>query len=234
MNNKVFNLSLLKIYVMLKPTTVLCALMFISTIGLTQAYESTTDYDKKKQAAFAIDYNYPEEAVENAIIKKMEKLGYNGKEEKGLFNRDKGARVYRNTSIAEISSKSLDYVVIVDRKSRKESDKSTLYLIVLKDGQNARSNLDASEAEKIQSLLNDLLPEVEAANLELQIKSQEDVVVKSEKKLKGLRSDKEDMESKIRKLQDDIQKNLKDQEAAQKDVEAQKKGLDDLKSKRKS
>jgi hypothetical protein len=219
---------------MLKPITVLCVLMFTALVGLTQSYESTTDYDKKKQAAFAIDYDYPEEAVENAIIKKMEKLGYNGKEEKGLFNKDKGTRVYRNTSIPDISTKSLDYIVKVDRKSRKESDKSTLYLIVLKDGQNARSNLDVSEAGQVQSFLNDLLPEVEAANLELQIKSQEDVVVKAEKKLKGLRSDKEDMESKIRKLQDDIKKNIQDQEAAQKDIEAQKKGLEDLKGKRKS
>ncbi len=52
----------------------LIVLLLISTNSFTQAYEGTTEYDKKKQAAFAIDYNYPEEAVENAIIKKMENL----------------------------------------------------------------------------------------------------------------------------------------------------------------
>lgn len=219
---------------MTKLITALFVLLFISAAGFTQAYESTTGYDKKKQAAFAIDYDYPGEAVENAIIKKMEKLGYNGKEEKGLFNKDKGARVYKNTSIPEISSRSLDYIVKVDRKSRKENDKSTLYLIVLKDGENARNSMDASEGGQVQSFLNNLLPEVEAANLELQIDAQQDVVVKTEKKLKNLRADKEDMESKIKKLQDDIQKNLKDQESTQKDIEDQKKALEDLKSRRKS
>ena len=95
-------------------------LLAISIDGFTQAYETTTEYDKKKQAAFASDYNYSEEAVENAIIKKMEKLGYNGKAEKGLFNKDKGFRVYKNTLISEISSKSMDYVLKVDRKAGKK------------------------------------------------------------------------------------------------------------------
>ena len=71
----------------------LILLLFISTNGFTQAYESSTEYDKKKQTALAIDYNYSEEAVENAIIKKMEKLGYNGKDEKGIpFRRTKNGK----------------------------------------------------------------------------------------------------------------------------------------------
>lgn len=209
-------------------------LLSISTNGFTQAYESSTEYDKKKQFAIAIDYNYSEQAVENAIMKKMEKLGYNGKAEKGLFNRDKGFRVYKNTSISEISSKSMDYVIKVDQKSRKEDDKSIIYLVMLKDGENAMSTLDASDIDNAKSFLNNLLPDVEAANLELQIDAQGDVLVKAEKKLRNLRSDKEDLENKIKKLQDDIQKNLKDQDDAQKDIENQRKTLEDLKSRRKT
>ncbi len=74
---------------------------------------------------------------------------------------------------------------------------------------------------------------MEAADLELQIIAQEDVIVKAEKKLKGLRSDKEDMEKKIQKLQDDIKKNEKDQTDTQQDVENQKVNLETLKGKRK-
>lgn len=218
---------------MKKPLTALFILLFTSAFASAQTYESTTDYDKKKQAAFAIDYDYPQEAVENAIVGKMDKLGYSGKEEKGLFNRDKGARVYKNASIQEISDRNLDYIIKVERKSRKDNDKSTLYLVVLKDGENIRSTMSSSEAEHVQSFLNNLLPDVEAADLELQIKTQEDVVVKAEKKLKNLQSDKEDLENKIKKLQDDIQKNLKDQDTSQKDIEIQKKALEDLKSRRK-
>ena len=212
----------------------LVVLLFTSTNGFTQAYETSTDYDKKKQAAFAIDYDYSEEAVQNAIMKKMEKLGYNGKAEKGLFNKDKGFRVYKNTVISEISSKSMDYVIKVDQKSRKENDKSIVYLIILKDDQNAKGSLDTYDTDQVKSFLSNLRPEVEAADLELQIGKQEDVVVKAEKKIKNLRSDKEDLENKIKKLQEDIKKNLKDQDDTQKDIENQKKALEDLKYKRKS
>ena len=212
----------------------LLVLLFSSINAFTQAYESSTEYDKKKQTALSIDYNYREEAVENAIIKKMEKLGYNGKDEKGLFNKDKGFRVYKNATITEISSKSMDYIVKVDQKSRKEDDKSIVYLIILKDGENAMSGFDGYDLDHAKSFLNSLLPDVEAANLELQIQAQEDVLVKANKKLKNLQSDKGDLENKIKKLEDDIQKNLKDQENTQKDIENQRKGLEDLKLKRKS
>jgi hypothetical protein len=224
----------MKLTIMRKLIPALFILLSISTNAFTQAYESSTEYDKKKQLAIAIDYNYSEQAVENAIMKKMEKLGYNGKAEKGLFNRDKGFRVYKNTSISEISTKSMDYVIKVDQKSRKEVDKSIIYLVMLKDGENAMSTLDASDIDNAKSFLNNLLPDVEAANLELQIDAQGDVLVKAEKKLRNLRSDKEDLENKIKKLQDDIQKNLKDQDDAQKDIENQRKSLEDLKSRRKS
>ncbi|MEO6327885.1 MAG: hypothetical protein ABIO55_03090 [Ginsengibacter sp.] len=212
----------------------LFVLLFCSNAGFAQAYESSAEYGKKKQAAFAIDYNYSEEAVENAIIKKMDKLGYNGKDEKGLFNKDKGFRVYKNASIPEISSQSMDYIVKVDQKSRRENDKSIVYLVILKDGENAMSGFGAYDIDHVKSFLNNLLPDVEAANLELQIQAQEDVIVKANKKLKNLQSDREDMENKIKKLQNDIEKNLKDQDDAEKDIENQKKTLEDIKGRRKS
>src|SRR5258706_9784881 len=141
------SLSLIKLQSMRKLIPALCVLLFISATGFTQAYESSTEYDKKKQAAIAIDYNYSEEAVENAISKKMEKLGYKGKDEKGLFNKDKGFRVYKNASIPEISTKPMDYVIKVDQKSRKENDKSIVYLVLLKDGENAMSSFDGYDID---------------------------------------------------------------------------------------
>jgi len=212
----------------------LIVVLLFSTSGFTQAYESSAEYDKKKQTAIAIDYNYSEEAVENAISKKMESLGYNGKDEKGLFNKDKGFTVYKNAIISDISSKKLDYIIKVDQKSRKENDKSIVYLIILNDGENAISGFNGYDVDHVKSFLNNLLPDVEAANLELQIHAQEDVLVKANKKFKNLQSDKEDMENKIKKLQGDIEKNLKSQEDAQKDIENQQQALEDLKRKRKS
>src|SRR5882724_1349150 len=220
-----FALSLKKLPVMRKFMLTLYALIFMTGIGFAQAYEGNIEYNKKKQPAFVIEFNYPVEAVENAIVQKMEKLGYKGKEEKGLFNKDKGFRVYKNAFITDISGSSMDYIIEVDQKSRKEKDASVLYLIIIKGDENAMTHFDGYDVGRAKSFLNNLEPDVEAAGLELQITAQQDVVAKAEKKFKNLQSDKADMENKIKKLQDDIQKNLKDQDAAQKDIEDQRQAL---------
>lgn len=205
----------------------------MSSLVFSQAYEGSIEYDKTKQRAFVINYHYSPEAVENAVIQKMEKMGYKGKEEKGLFNKDKGFQVFKNVFISEISQNSMDYMFKVEQKSRKEKDESVLYLIIYSGGENAMPKFDVYDIEKAKSFLNNLAPDVEAADLELQIEAQENTVAKAEKKFKNLQSDKEDMEDKIKKLQDDIQKNLKDQDDAQKDIENQKQILESLRLKRK-
>jgi hypothetical protein len=208
------------------------AVALFTAITFAQAYEGSIEYDKKKQQAFVIDYPYPAEAVENAIVQKMERMGYKGKEEKGMFNKDKGFIIFKSAFITDISSTSMDYIIKVEQKSRKEKDASILYLVINKDNENAMKNFDAYDVNRAKGFLNNLLPDVEAANLELQIKAQEEVVAKAEKKLKNLQNDREDMEKKIKKLQDDIKDNLKDQENTQKDIENQKQALDALRLKR--
>jgi hypothetical protein len=198
-----------------------------------QAYEDKIEYNKQKQACIVIEYDFPPQAVENAVISKMGQLGYKGKEEKGVFNKDKGFRIYKGAMIADISPSRYDYVINIDRKSKKESDAAVLYLIILKDDANALTRLNNVELNGAKTFLQDLYPQIEEANLELQITAQEDVVVKAEKKLKGLQTDKDDMEKKIKKLQDDIQTNEKNQESQTAEIENQRKALDALKGKRK-
>jgi hypothetical protein len=191
-----------------------------------QAYEGNVQYDKKKQQAVVIDYNYPAQAVENAFVQKMEKLGYKAKEEKGIFNKDKGFIVFKNAYVTDISADRMDYIIRVERKSRKESDESVLYVIMNKDGENAMLKMDAVNVGKAKLFLNNMLPDIEAANLEIQIKDQEDVVAKAEKKLRDLKDDQVSLEKKLKQNKDD-------QEGTQKDIEAQKQALGILVGKRK-
>lgn len=199
----------------------------ITMTALSQAYEGTIQYGKKKQPAIAIDYSYPAQAVENAIIRRMEKLGYRVKEEKGLLNRDKGFLIFKNTYITDISKEKLDYIIKVERKSRKENDEAILYLIMQKDGTNTFDKMTAEEISSTKDYLNKMLPDIEAANLDLQIKAQEDVVAKAEKKLKDLKIDQASLEAKL-------QQNKTDQDNTQKDIEAQKQSLGVLFGKRKT
>ena len=204
-------------------TSLVTILSFVSS---AQAYEDNVQYDKQKQPAIAINYNYPAQAVENAFVEKMAKLGFKAKEEKGLLNKDKGFIVIKNAYITEISPDRMDYIIKVDRKSRKESDESVMYLIMMKDGENALIKMGAENVGKSKLFLNNMLPDIEAAHLEIQIKDQEEVVTKAEKKLNDLKDDQASLERKLKQ-------NKEDQESTQKDIEAQKQTLELLVGKRK-
>jgi hypothetical protein len=202
-------------------------ILLLPIMASAQAYEGKTDYDKKKQDAFVIQFHYPAQAVENAIVKKLEMMGYKGKEEKGIFNKDRGSIVYKNVLISGITLSKLDYIIQVERKSRKEEDESVLYLIPMNNDQNAIAGFDPGEIRNAKSFLENLLPDVEAAQLELEIQDQEALVAKAEKKLKDLQQDKLDLEKKI-------QDNVKNQEDTQKDLGTQRQLLENLKLKRKA
>ncbi|HUM64639.1 MAG TPA: hypothetical protein PLV32_02285 [Chitinophagaceae bacterium] len=203
-----------------------CFILMFTVISFSQAYETNITYDKKKQRAIAIDYAYPQEAVQNAITTRIQKEGHNMKAEKGLFNKDKGFIVVKDAFVTEISEERLDYILKVDRKSRKDKDESTLYLVVNKNGEDLINTMSADEIRRIKSFMSDLAPDIEEANLELQIKAQDDAVVKAEKKYKDLQDEKASLEKKL-------QKNLEEIEAQEKNIESQRSALELLKSKRK-
>jgi hypothetical protein len=197
-----------------------------SSLASAQAYEGIVEFDKKKQDAFLIDYSYSPEAVENAVVKKMEKLGYKPKEEKGLFNKDKGVKVFKGAFVTEASTERLDYIIKVEPKSKKSKDESVLSLILLKDGGNAKAGFGVSQMEQVKDFLKNLRPNIEEADLEIQIRNTEEAVAKAEKKMKGLKDDKDDLEKKIAT-------NISDQETTQKEIDNQKLTLEVLKGKRK-
>lgn len=213
--------------------TLIGIVLLFSVAAFSQAYEGNVEYNKKKQQAIQIDYSYSQEAVENAIVQKIEKMGYKAKAEKGMFNKDKGFIIFKNAFVTDISDNSMDYIIKVDRKSRKEKDETTLSLIMNKGEVNALTEMDAMGVGKAKSFLNNLLPEIEEADLELQIKAQDETVIKSEKKFKNLQDDQQSLEKKIKGLQADLEKNIKDQENQQKEIENQKQALELLRGKRK-
>ena len=218
----------------MRKTALSLILLSVSVFLNAQAFEDKIEYNKEKQACLVMEYSFPSQAVENAVISKMNKLGYKGKEEKGVFNKDKGFKVYKDAMVADISPSRYDYIINIERKSKRESDAAVIYLIVMKDNGNALSRLNTEEFGNAKVFLSNLIPDIEAANLELQITAQEDVLVKAEKKLKTLQTDKDDMERKIKKLQDDIKENEKNQEKQTTEIENQRKALETLRGKRKA
>jgi hypothetical protein len=211
---------------MRKLVLTLSVVFMFGNMVFSQAYEGMVEYDKKKQDAFLIDYSYSAEAVENAIVKKMEQLGYKPKEEKGLFNKDKGFKIFKGAFVTEANPDRLDYIIKVENKSRKNKDESVVSLILLKDGANTKAAFAVADVERVKEFLRNLRPNIEAADLEIQIRNQEETIAKAEKKLNGLKSDKAELEKKLAT-------NIADQEASQKDIDNQRVTLEVLRGKRK-
>jgi hypothetical protein len=192
-----------------------------------QSYEGKIEYLKKENKAMIIEFPYEPSEVEDAIVAKMEKMGYKKKESKGFL-------VYKNAVIKEISSEPADYVIKVERKSRKEKDESLVYFIMNKGEENVITRSDAFLNSTLKTFLNGLSPQVESHHLENEIRSQEAALAKAEKKFKDLQDDQQTMEKKAKKLQEDLEDNVKNQENQQKEIENQKQILEAMKGKRKS
>src|SRR6266487_846917 len=211
---------------MRKIVTAIVFTLFIAFLSSAQSYEGTVDYQKKNEKAIIIEFPYPPSVVEDAIIDKMEKLGYKKKESKGFL-------VYKNAILSDISAEPADYMIKVERKGRKDKDESVVYFIINRNNENIIARSDALVNSNSKTFLNGLSTHVEAYNLEVEIKDQEERVAKAEKKLKNLQDDKDDMEKKIKKLQEDLKENAKDQSDQQQEIEKQRQVLEAMKGKRK-
>jgi hypothetical protein len=202
-------------------------LVFCFTTIIGQSYEGSIEYLKKDQKAMVIEFPYSPSVVEDAIVDKMEKMGYKKKESKGFL-------IYRGAIIKDISTEPADYMIKIERKSRKEKDEAVVYILMNKGEENLIARSDALVNSNVKTFLNALSPDVEAFNLEKEIQGQEAAVTKAEKKLRQLVEDKETMEKKIKNLQDDLKENATDQVDQQKEIEAQRQVLEAMKGKRRA
>jgi hypothetical protein len=207
-------------------TTLVLFLLF-SLAAAAQSYEGSITYLKKDLRSMQIDFPYPSDQVEDVIAQKLEKLGYRKKESKGFL-------VYKNIVLEDISREPADYLIRIEQKSRKEKDETIVYLIVMHNDENLLDRGDAIINSNIKTFLNRLAPEVEAYHLEQEIKTQEELVLKAEKKSRNLQEDQQSLEKKIKNLQDDLRDNARDQESQQKELERQRQSLEAMKGKRKS
>lgn len=200
-------------------------MLALSLTAEAQVYEATAEFDKKKYPAFLAEYTYQVPAVENAIMKRFSKLGYRPRAEKGIFNKDKGYQVFAGSIMPDITEGQADFMIKVENRSRKGKDISLLTLIIMQGGEALGRSVSASRAEKVKSYLSDMIPDIEAENLELDIKAQEEAIMKAEKKLQGLKTDEKDLEKKL-------ETNRRSQKDTESEIKAKQEGLEALKAKR--
>jgi len=210
----------------MKKTFSILVVVFIFLSASAQSYEGTVEWQKKDEKAIVMEFPYPPSVVEDAIIDKMDKMGYKKKESKGFL-------IYKDAVLKEISSEPADYMIKVERKSRKDKDESVVYFMVNRNNENILARNDALVNSNAKTFMDRLTPDVDAFHLEVQIKDQQETVAKAEKKLKNLKDDQESMEKKLKKMQEDLKDNAKDQDDQQKEIEKQKQSLESMKGRRK-
>jgi peptidoglycan hydrolase CwlO-like protein len=128
----------------------------------------------------------------------------------------------------EGSDEPVDLYFKVEPKSRKQKDKSLIYLLVNKVSEGfINSGADYSAAQRF---LNGFLEQSAGYKLDLDIKAQESTLKDAQKKLTKLQDDEKSINKKIEQLQSDLKKNQQDQENQQKSIESEQKKLEELKT----
>jgi len=202
-----------------------------------QSSITTIEYNKTMQPALVLELPNTTNDVEGTILEKLKQIGYDPETQGHLFwkkNTIDGFYVFNNVVLPSLSTQKLDMYFKVIQKNKEEKNNSTLYLLVSSGNENfASPEMNTTLWNSSQMFLNSFVEKTSAHNLEQSIKTQENTVNDSQKKLVTLQNDEKDLAEKIKKYQSELSNNLNNQKDQQQDIENQQKMLESLILKRK-
>jgi len=208
--------------------SILFVLLAVIKISFSQAIAGKVDYQKSVQPASIIELPYNPDLIEGMLKDHFSKKGAKQSSSKGFL-------VYKGVQLTAADPASSDLYFKVDRKSRRESDRAVVYLVVTRPGENpaTRSSEDNYGTDQAANFLNEMGSSVEAYSLEQDIKGQDDNIKKAERKYKNLVDDGSDLDKQKRRIDDKIQENIKNQNNQKNELEKQRQLLESLNAKRK-
>jgi hypothetical protein len=213
----------------MKKIILFLSILVISVLSYGQSHEGTVQYQKQLQPAAIIELPYPPSVVNAAMDDYLSKKG------KSRGNDVKGFNTFRNMQPLQNDSVNADLYFKTERKSRKEKEVTVISLLVLPNEQQTNAgNLHYLDMNDAKDYLNGLAIAIDAYNLELTIKDQNDAVIKAEAKYKSLTNEGEDLENKKTVIEKKIADNKNDQQKQLKEIENQKQKLTQLITERKS
>ena len=221
----------------MKKLTAFLAALFLLCSAYSQSTLTSVSYNKTEQTGLMLELPYTQDVSEGFIVDNLKKTGYEPETKGSLFwknNKINGFYTFKGVRL-EGADQPVDLYFKVDRKSKKEKDQSVIYLLVSKGGENfISSGSDEDIYKAAKRFLNGFLEQSAVYKLDLDIKSQEDVVKDAQKKMDKLKEDEKNMNKKIEQLQSDLKKNNEDQQKQQQTIEAEQKKLEDLKTQKSS
>ncbi len=201
---------------------------FIGTVVYSQeVMEAKTEFQKTAQPSVMVELPYSADVVEDAIKDYFNRIGVKPDGARGF-------QVYRSTRLGLTDAWNSDLYFKVEKKSRKEKDESVVYFFATPEKQqpNLRKPGDYYGVDGARNFMKSMLPSIDSYNLQVQISMQEEEVKKAEKKYQRIMDDGDDLDKKLKKVQENIQENKTDQATQKLEIENQRKLLDKLKAKK--
>lgn len=223
-----FSVSLIKYLTMKKIIYTLVAIFFFTATAFCQSRYVFIEFKDAQKPAIQNEFSFSDKTVSDAIEEKLSKMGYKSKDSKGYT-------MYKGVRLDELGNQPYDLYFKTERKSRKDKDNTVVTMLVSTGNESFISDAsDSMTISRAKTFLNNLLPAVEAYDLQQQVTAQQDAVTKAEKKYKNLQDDADDLQKKKRKLEEQIQDNLKAQKDQQAEIEKQKQLFETIKAKQKN
>ena len=197
-------------------------LLFVSFL-FGQASQGLVTYQNKQQPAAVISLPYSAELINMVMNDYLSKKGSKASDIKGF-------KTYRNTRLMDNDSTGADLYFKIDPANTKDKVQSTVYLMVGVPNEDIANRNPGAQftMEQAKTFLNNLLPVMESYKLEIQIRDQNDLVIREEKKSKSITDDGLDLTKRKGDLDRKIEANKQDTE-----VEKQKQALSLLINQRK-
>lgn len=216
--------------------TILSLLLFAFCIkGSAQSVSTSVKFNKADRPALMLYLPYDQDVAEGTILTKLKEIGFEPETKGSLFwkqNKVDGYYAFKGVVLKPDSGTNVltDLYFKVDRRGRKKDNQSVMYLLTSKGSDNfVTAGSDPATYNAAQKFLNGFTSETATYKHTLDVTAQEETVKKAEKKMSDLLNDEKDLNKKITKLQEDLQKNKQDQVNQQATIEAERKKLADMK-----
>jgi len=207
-------------------------LLLSSMFSITLAYaqevmEAKTEFQKTTQPSVMVELPYSPDVVEDAIKDYFNRIGVKPDGARGF-------QVYRSTRLGLTDAWNSDLYFKVEKKSRKEKEESVVYFFATPEKQqpNLRKPGDYYGVDGARVFMKNMLPSIDTYNLQVQISMQQEELKKAEKKYQRIVEDGDDLDKKLKKVQENIQENKNDLARQKLEIENQRKLLEMLKAKK--
>jgi hypothetical protein len=198
-----------------------------------QSVSTSVKFDKTNKPALMLYLPYSQEVAEGTILTKLKETGFEPESKGSLFwknNKVNGFYAFKGVTLRGEKTELVDLYFKVDRRGSKKDNQSVMYLLTSKGGDNFINDAsDAGTFSAAQKFLNGFVGETASYKHTLDIKTQEEAVLRAEKRLTDLRDEEIDLQNKITKLQEDLKKNKEAQVNQQSQIETERKKLADMK-----